>query len=106
MNPLKCISYLTIEQKSHIPDHFSGKLHDWIFGCDICQEVCPWNKYPEKCTISELLPRSALAEMDSESFRNLNSSSFVKLFDGTPVLRAGWSGILRNFEFLERKDSE
>lgn len=106
MNPRKCISYLTIEQKSQIPDEFKGKWQDWIFGCDICQDACPWNKYPEKCTISELLPRSPLYEMDAEFFRNLNSLSFVKLFDGTPVLRAGWSGILRNFVFLEREESE
>lgn len=101
MDPRKCISYLTIELKSDIPDEFHGNWKDWIFGCDICQEVCPRNRNPVQTGIMEFQPGPGFMA-DRNIIRNLNSKSFRQLFDGTPVMRAGWSGILRNFEFLER----
>ncbi|TSA38333.1 MAG: tRNA epoxyqueuosine(34) reductase QueG [Porphyromonadaceae bacterium] len=106
MDPRKCISYLTIEHRSDIPDEFHGQWQDWIFGCDICQDVCPWNNKPKKSSINELQPRPGLSEIDRNFFRNQNASSFGQIFDGTPVVRAGWSGILRNFEFLEKDGSQ
>lgn len=102
MDPRKCISYLTIEHRSEIPAEFHGKWRDWIFGCDICQDVCPWNNRPGKSSISRFQPRPGISEMDKFFLGNQDASSIRKLFDGTPVIRAGWSGILRNFEFLEK----
>jgi epoxyqueuosine reductase len=102
MDPRKCISYLTIEHRSDIPEEFHGKWHDWIFGCDICQDVCPWNNKPEKSSITGFQPRPGLAEPDRIFFKSPDDKTFGRIFDGTPVERAGWSGILRNFEFLEK----
>jgi epoxyqueuosine reductase len=106
MDPRKCISYLTIEQQGEIPDHFRGKWKDWIFGCDLCQDICPWNHKPEQSQIREFLPRPGLAEPERVSLKNQNESDFGQMFGGTPVLRAGWSGILRNFDFLEKDGSD
>jgi epoxyqueuosine reductase len=105
MDPRKCISYLTIEHRGDIPDEFHGKWQDWIFGCDICQDVCPWNKKAINSPITNFYPRSGLSDFDRNAFLNQDSSSFAKIFDGTPIVRAGRSGILRNFEFLEKDDS-
>lgn len=102
MDPRKCLSYLTIEHRSEIPAEFHGKWREWIFGCDICQDVCPWNNKPKMSPITQFQPRPGLSEIDKFFFRNQDASSFRKLFDGTPVIRTGWSGILRNFEFLEK----
>lgn len=106
MDPRKCISYLTIEHRSEIPAEFHGKWREWIFGCDICQDVCPWNNKPKMSPITQFQPRPGLSETDKFFFRDQNASTFRKLFDGTPVIRAGWSGILRNFEFLEKDGSQ
>lgn len=101
MDPRRCISYLTIEHRGAIPGEFRNKLGDWIFGCDICQDVCPWNRKPTESLIAELRPRENLIHTGGEFFRNLDAESFGQVFDGTPVERAGWKGIMRNFEFLE-----
>jgi epoxyqueuosine reductase len=97
----KCISYLAIENKDEIPVFFKGKFDDWIFGCDICQDVCPWNvKFSEACTLEEFNPAGGntgillndVAEMDDE---------FFKLrFKESPVKRTKLSGLKRNASFL------
>lgn len=101
MDPRKCISYLTIENHGDIPDEFHGKWNDWIFGCDICQDVCPWNHDPGTSILDELQPRVTLTGLSRDSVP-AGEASFHRLFDGTPVSRAGCSGILRNFAFLEK----
>ncbi|MCX6226647.1 MAG: tRNA epoxyqueuosine(34) reductase QueG [Bacteroidia bacterium] len=106
IDPQKCISYLTIEHRGDIPDEFQGKWQDWIFGCDICQDVCPWNHKPENSAIAEFQPRQGLSVLNKNYYKNLDAKSFGQLFDGTPVIRAGWSGILRNFEFLDKVGSQ
>jgi epoxyqueuosine reductase len=105
MDPRKCISYLTIEHKSDIPDEFKGKWNDWIFGCDICQDVCPWNNHPEKSSIPEFQPKTGLTAIDTDLLIRQDALALTQLFDGTPVARAGCSGILRNFAFLEKDES-
>jgi epoxyqueuosine reductase len=104
MDPRKCISYLTIEHRGLIPEEFKGKLENWIFGCDICQDVCPWNKNPSNSLIGEFLPRPGLPSINGSFIRSLTGPSFAQVFDGTPVLRAGFNGIIRNFEFLEKDE--
>ncbi len=104
IDPRKCLSYITIEHKGPIPLEFKGKMEDWIFGCDICQDVCPWNKDPQPTGFAQFQPRPGLASSDRNFFSNLDASSFSQVFDGSPVQRAGWSGILRNFEFLEKDE--
>jgi epoxyqueuosine reductase len=105
IDPRKCISYLTIEQQDEIPEEFIGQWKDWIFGCDICQDVCPWNKKAEVTPITRFLPKPGLSDLSDTTIKGLDVNTFAHLFDGTPVLRAGWSGIIRNFEFLEKDKS-
>jgi len=100
----KCISYLTIEKKGEIPDEFIGKWNNWIFGCDICQDVCPWNakikpSYEPQFQISELLKN-----MNREDWQNLDETIFKKLFKNSPVERAKFEGLKRNIEFINQGD--
>ena len=106
MDPRKCISYLTIEHKSDIPEDFKGKWSDWIFGCDICQDVCPWNKKPLHSVIPEFEPRKEIVEITGDTIKNMDEPAFIQLFDGTPVERTGWTGILRNFAFVSEVTKE
>lgn len=106
MDPRKCISYLTIENRDAIPLEFKGKWKDWIFGCDICQDVCPWNHSPEKSPVVEFQPRKPLDQLSNDFFKYLDANNFEQIFEGTPVIRAKWSGISRNYEFLQNDGSK
>ena len=102
IDPRRCISYLTIEHRSAIPEEFRGMWKDWIFGCDICQNACPWNARPEPSPVPEFMPRPEItASLSDEGFPG-DPEKFNLLFDGTPVERAGYEGILRNLAFLEK----
>jgi len=103
----KCISYLTIEHRSEIPDEYQGVWSDWIFGCDICQEVCPWNKDPEKVSIAELLPDNRRISLSWNDLQRMTPELFDELFGSSPVKRAGYRGFMRNISFLHpnRADS-
>ena len=97
LDATKCISYATIELKSdELPKAFDGKLEGWAFGCDICQEVCPWNKFSEPHTEADFLPSEAIKEMTKEGWDNLTQEEFETLFFGTPVKRTGYEGMKRN----------
>ena len=104
----KCISYLTIEKKGDLPEDIKGKWNDWIFGCDICQDVCPWNsqtrlligglKYhnEDSFNISD-----ELKNLTKENWENIDKSTFKKLFKNSPVERTKFEGLKRNIGFLE-----
>lgn len=97
----KCISYLTIENKSEIPEEFSGKFENWIFGCDICQDVCPWNhKFSLITDEKEFLPRET--ELNISEIKNMTNSEFKKKFSDSPISRPRLKGMKRNAEFLEK----
>lgn len=99
----KCISFLTIENKEEtIPDGFSGKFDDWIFGCDICQDVCPWNKKSSKpSSIKYFEPKYKTINID-EIF-SMSNRSFKEIFSDSPISRAKLKGILRNGSFLKSR---
>lgn len=99
----KCISYLTIENKGEIPDVFEGKLEGWTFGCDICQEVCPWNRKAPFTEEPDFSPSQELLGMDKKAWDELSPEAFSKLFKGSPVKRAKYSGWLRNYQFVGRQ---
>jgi epoxyqueuosine reductase len=100
----KCISYLTIENKGEIPEAFKGKYKKWIFGCDICQQVCPWNKYSTPHKEPAFEPPPALMEMQKADWEHIESEQYKNLFKKSAVKRAKFAGLKRNIEFLSGED--
>jgi epoxyqueuosine reductase len=94
----KCISYLTIENKKEIPQEFKGKTQNWIFGCDICQDVCPWNRKNKPGTEQRFIPDMKLTDFENTDWESLNQEEFDTFFLKSPISRAGLSGIKRNIE--------
>ena len=97
----KCISYLTIENKDKIPVAYKGKFDDWIFGCDICQDVCPWNiKFSEICTTKEFNPSEGNSGIPIRNVMEMDEKMFNDKFRESPVNRTKLSGLKRNALFL------
>jgi len=97
----KCISYLTIENKGEISNEFKGKFDNWLFGCDICQDVCPWNyKFAEPTVINEFNPSNDNNEIELSEVIKMSEENFRERFSETPVSRAKLSGLRRNAKFL------
>ncbi len=101
----KCISYLTIELKEEIPKSFQGQMENWAFGCDICQEVCPWNRFAKPNTHAELQPKPEMLEMNREEWMEITEEVFQRLFKKSAVKRTKYSGLKRNLQFLDRKSN-
>lgn len=97
----KCISYITIENRDKIPGHFKNKMQNRVFGCDICQEVCPWNKKATPCSVPEFQPKKEFLEMESEQWRQLDKPTFKRLFKNTALERTSFKGLRRNIDFLD-----
>jgi epoxyqueuosine reductase len=98
LDATRCISYLTIEQKGPIPEPLAQRLEGWVFGCDICNEVCPWNqRFAEASSAEEFRSRDALAGADPEAFERMDEAEFTRRFGDTPLERAGLPGMRRNF---------
>jgi len=103
----KCISYLTIENKGEIDKTLSGKFENWIFGCDICQEVCPWNKkFSMETKEKEFHPKEGNEEIAIATVENMSEESFKQKFAESPILRTKLKGLKRNAEFLLKKKNE
>ncbi|RME93459.1 MAG: tRNA epoxyqueuosine(34) reductase QueG [Bacteroidetes bacterium] len=96
----KCISYLTIELREAIPTEFSDKMENWMFGCDICQEVCPWNRFAKHHEEPAFEPHADLLHMKQADWQELTEEVFRKLFRKSAVKRAKYLGLRRNIEFL------
>ena len=93
----KCISYLTIENKEELPHEFKGNLNSWIYGCDICQEVCPWNeKFSQKSSENAFKPNIEILNKNKRDWENLTIEEYKKVFKKSPVKRAKYSGLKRN----------
>lgn len=102
INASKCISYLNIENKGEISEEFIGKFDKWLFGCDICQEVCPWNKKFFKPTKELNFIEGENVEFSEQDFMILDNKSFKERFNKSPILRAKLKGMVRNIEFLKK----
>lgn len=102
----KCISYLTIENKNKIPEEFHDKFDNWIFGCDICQDVCPWNKKFSAITSEALFYSNGNKELILDEIEGLTNSEFKKIFSESPINRARPKGLKRNAAFLSGKNFE
>lgn len=96
----KCISYATIELKESIPESFKDSMEDWMFGCDICQDVCPWNRFSLPHSESRFEPNPALAQFSKAEWKELTQELFSEVFRKSPVKRTKFSGLKRNIEFL------
>lgn len=103
----KCISYLTIENKDpEIPSTFQEKWENWIFGCDICQDVCPWNRSSKPHQEPEFQMTETMKTMADSDWENIDKLAYNKLFKGTAVERTGLKGIQRNIQFLQKNQDK
>jgi len=100
----RCISYLTIELKNEIPIEFKGKMDNWMFGCDICQDVCPWNKFSVLHNEPSFTPHTELLGMKQTDWEDITHETFQKVFKNSAVKRTKFDGLKRNIEFLKRVD--
>lgn len=97
----KCISYFTIELKDVIPTEFQGKFDDWMFGCDVCQDVCPWNRFSKPHSEPLFNPHPELLSMSKKDWEEITEDVFKKVFKKSAVKRTKFSGLARNIEFLK-----
>jgi len=98
----RCISYLTIENRDDIPEQFRGQLQNRAVGCDICQDVCPWNRKAEQHLVQEFEPPQRLLEMKKTDWETLDKAGFNALFRHSAVKRTGYEGLARNIVFLKK----
>lgn len=98
----KCISYFTIELKGAIPESEKGKFQDWMFGCDICQDVCPWNRFSAPNTHPEFAPKEELLAKTKAEWEEITEEVFREVFRKSAVKRTKFEGLKRNIRFLKR----
>ena len=96
----KCISYATIELKNEIPESFKNKMEDWMFGCDICQDVCPWNRFSVPHHQEKFKPNHLLKSYTKKDWQELSQELFSEIFRKSPVKRTKFAGLKRNISFL------
>ncbi len=100
----KCISYFTIELKEEIlPREMQGKLQDWIFGCDICQDVCPWNRFSKPMQEAAFEPLPEILNFSTKEWEEITEDSFRKIFIHSPIKRTKWKGLMRNIQFVKKE---
>ncbi len=102
VNGSACISYFTIELKNELPPDMKGKFDDWIFGCDICQDVCPWNSFSLPHNESLFTPHPDLLSMTKKDWSALTETTFQRVFKKSAVKRTKFSGLTRNIQFLSK----
>lgn len=100
VNGSKCISYFTIELKDQIPAGMSEKFQDWVFGCDICQDVCPWNRFARPHNEPAFLPNEKLLNFSKKEWTELTQETFSEVFKKSAVKRAKYTGLVRNIRYL------
>jgi len=96
----KCISYFTIELKENIPSEFKGQFDDWMFGCDVCQDVCPWNRFSKAHSEPLFNPHPELLDMTKKNWEEITKDTFNKIFKKSAVKRTKFEGLQRNIKFL------
>jgi len=99
----KCISYFTIELKDMlIPGEMQGKFENWMFGCDICQDVCPWNRFSTPTNEIEFTPLPEILDLSTREWEMMTEEKFKKIFDHSPLSRSKLRGIQRNLKFISQ----
>jgi epoxyqueuosine reductase len=100
----RCISYFTIELKDMlIPNEMKDKFEDWMFGCDICQDVCPWNRFSKPTTEIAFAPIPEILNLNTTEWESLTEESFKKIFKHSPLKRAKFQGVQRNLRFINKE---
>lgn len=99
----KCLSYLTIEYSGELPENIGEKMGKCIYGCDRCQQHCPWNKQAKPCTVKELQTKKALLEISDKEWKTMDRALYDSLFSGSAVERAGYAQLLRNISAIEEE---
>lgn len=97
----KCISYFTIELKDNLPHEMKGKFDDWMFGCDVCQDVCPWNRFSKPHREPLFDARPELLSMSKKDWDEITEETFRRVFKDSPVKRTKFDGLKRNISFLK-----
>ena len=97
----KCISYLTIELKNEIPSEFTNQMDDWMFGCDVCQDVCPWNRFSKPHNQPLFNPHPELLQNSKEDWEEITKEVFNEIFRKSAVKRTKYEGLKRNIQFLK-----
>ena len=97
----KCISYLTIELKDAIPSEFKNKMDNWAFGCDVCQDVCPWNRFSTPHHEPLFNNQTGLLNLKTEEWHEMTEDTFSKVFKHSAVKRTKYKGLKRNLEFIK-----
>lgn len=98
----KCISYLTIELKEAIPTEFKNQMEDWAFGCDVCQDVCPWNRFSQNHAEPDFIDKTGKLALQSIDLLSMTEQAFNDVFVGSPIRRTGYAGLRRNVEFVKK----
>jgi epoxyqueuosine reductase len=99
----KCISYFTIELKEMlIPDEMKGKFDNWMFGCDTCQDVCPWNRFSKPTTEINFSPIPEILNLSTKEWESMSEENFKRNFRDSPLKRTKFKGIQRNLKFLKK----
>jgi epoxyqueuosine reductase len=99
----KCISYATIELKNEIPDYFDDKMDDWMFGCDVCQDVCPWNRFSAPTLQEKFSPNFQKLNFKKKEWKELTQELFSEIFKKSAVKRTKYSGLMRNINLLKER---
>ena len=103
VNGSKCISYFTIELKDMlIPGDMKNKFDDWMFGCDICQDVCPWNRFSKPTNEPGFAPIPEILNLSTKEWAAMTEDGFKKIFKHSPLKRSKYKGIMRNVKFIEQ----
>ena len=102
----KCISYFTIELKESIPDEYKSKMENWAFGCDICQDVCPWNRFSKPHQVNNFNPTKGFLEMTKNDWEEITEDVFKEKFKESPLLRPGLEKIKNTIQFISRNDEK
>lgn len=100
LDATKCISYLTIELRDNIPTNFKNETEDWAFGCDICQDVCPWNRFSKPHKEPLFNPKGDIIYYTKKDWKELTEETFKKVFKNSAVKRAKYNGLMNNIRFL------
>jgi epoxyqueuosine reductase len=101
----KCISYFTIELKDAIPSDMKGKFDNWAFGCDVCQNVCPWNRFSKPHSEPQFEPLDKMLNMTKNDWQEITEQVFNELFKKSAVKRTKYNGLKRNIDFITKTDN-